>query len=250
MALRLVNATADAFVALSYQEATRLRREVRAPVVVIRNGIAPPARARVRDMTDTGPWQLLFAGQLIPRKGVDVLIKAVARIRNRRDVNLRLCFHNPYWLGELRQLAASLGVSEQVTFVGPRDAAGMAAEYENADVVVLPSLAEAESLPSVITESLLAHKPVVASADAGTPEQVQQAGVLVCPGDVNDLAGALLEITGDYQRYQVAAEARSRDLHPEYDIDTMVDRHLRLYRSLVEGTPVEIGLRAERVLTP
>jgi glycosyltransferase involved in cell wall biosynthesis len=217
---------------------------------VIRNGIAPPATVRVRDVTDTGPWQLLFAGQLIPRKGVDVLIKAVARIRNRRDVNLRLCFHNPYWLGELRQLAASLGVSEQVTFVGPRDAAGMAAEYENADVVVLPSLAEAESLPSVITESLLAHKPVVASADAGTPEQVQQAGVLVCPGDVNDLAGALLEITGDYQRYQVAAEARSRDLHPEYDIDTMVDRHLRLYRSLVEGTPVEIGLRAERVLTP
>ncbi|OLT14211.1 hypothetical protein BJF78_19605 [Pseudonocardia sp. CNS-139] len=248
-ALRLVNATADAFVALSHQEATRLRREVRGPVVVIRNGIAAPAGVRVRDVTDTGPWRLLFAGQLIPRKGVDLLIKAVARIRDRRDVTLRLVFHNPWQLAELQRLAAALAVGDRVEFVGSRDAAGMAAEYANADVVVLPSLAEAESLPSVITESLLAHKPVVATADAGTPEQVQQAGLLVCPGDVGDLAGAILDVTGDYARYQAAAAARERDLHPEYDVDTMIDRHIRLYSALVEGRPVEIGLRAERAAT-
>jgi glycosyltransferase involved in cell wall biosynthesis len=242
-ALQVVNTTADAFVALSHQEAARLRREVHGPVVVIRNGIAPPERIRVRSEDDTGPWRLLFAGQLIPRKGVDVLLRAVARIRHRREASLRLVFHNAYQLAELRELARTLDIADVVAFVGSQDPRGMALEYETADVVVLPSLAEAESLPSVITESLLAHKPVVASADAGIPEQVQQAGILVCPGDVADLAGALLDITAGYGTYQRAAANRSQELHPEYDIDTMIDRHLRLYRSLVEGRPVDVGLR-------
>ena len=98
---------------------------------------------------------------------------------------------------QLQTLAQQLSIDDIVTFVGRRDAAGMLEEYRLADALVLPSLAE--SLPSVITESLLAHKPVVASADAGIPEQVQDAGVLVPPGDDAALASAILRLTSDYR---------------------------------------------------
>lgn len=233
-ALRLMNRAADAVVALSHQEADRLRREVRGPVVVIRNGIdasaSPPPVLPRRE----GPWRLLFAGQLIPRKGLDVLFRALVTVRPHMSVDLRLVYHNSEQLQELRVLAEHLSIDDIVTFVGSRDTAGMLEEYRFADALVLPSLAGAESLPSVITESLLAHKPVVASADAGIPEQVQDAGVLVPPGDDAALASAMLTLTSDYSAYVTKARARAREVRREYSVETMIDRHLELYESLLQ----------------
>jgi len=234
-ALWLINRSADAFVALSHQEAHRLRREVRGRVVVIRNGIdasadPPPVLPR-----QEGPWRLLFAGQLIPRKGLDVLFRALATVRPEISVALRMVYHNSAQLVQLQALAQQLSIDDIVTFVGRRDTAGLLEEYRLADALVLPSLAEAESLPSVITESLLAHKPVVASADAGIPEQVQDAGVLVPPGDDAALASAILRLTSDYSAYATKAQARAREVEHEYAVETMIDRHLELYESLLRG---------------
>jgi glycosyltransferase involved in cell wall biosynthesis len=190
-----------------------------------------------------GTWRLLFSGQLIPRKGVDVLLQALALVRPQLRIVLRLVYHNPTDLPAMQALALQLGLAEDVIFVGRRDASGMAEEYLLAHALVLPSRAGAESLPSVITESLLAQKPVVASADAGIPEQVLDAGVLATPGDVASLAAALVRLTSGYERFAAAAQRRSTDMHPEYDIDTMVDRHLELYETLLTARP---GRRAVR----
>jgi glycosyltransferase involved in cell wall biosynthesis len=235
-ALRLVNRAADACVALSHQEAERLRPQVRGRVVVIRNGIdaptdPPPPVLPRRD----GPWRILFAGQLIPRKGLDVLFRALATVRQQTPVALRIVYHNPAQLVQLQALTQQLSIDDIVTFVGRRDPAGMVVEYRLADALVLPSLAEAESLPSVITESLLAHKPVVASADAGIPEQVQDAGVLVPPGDDAALASAILTVTSNYADFVSKTQARARAVAREYAVQTMVDRHLELYESLSQN---------------
>jgi glycosyltransferase involved in cell wall biosynthesis len=146
-----------------------------------------------------------------------------------------LVYHNSAQLVQLQTLAQQLSIDDIVTFVGKRDTAGLLEEYRLADALVLPSLAEAESLPSVITESLLAHKPVVASADAGIPEQVQDAGVLVPPGDDAALASAILTLTSNYADYVTKAQARARELKQEYAVETMIDRHLELYESLLLG---------------
>ncbi|WP_197040088.1 glycosyltransferase family 4 protein [Mycobacterium sp. URHB0044] len=236
VALRLINRAADACVALSYQEADRLRSEVRGRVVMIRNGIdaptdpPPPVLPR-----QDGPWRLLFAGQLIQRKGLDVLFRAMATIRSQTPVTLRMVYHNSAELENLQDLARQLSIDDIVTFVGKRDTTGMLAEYRLADALVLPSLAEAESLPSVITESLLAHKPVIASADAGIPEQVQNAGVLAPPGDDVALASAIVKLTSDYPGFVSRAQSRAREVRQEYAVETMVDRHLELYESLLQG---------------
>jgi glycosyltransferase involved in cell wall biosynthesis len=233
-ALRLINGAADAFVALSHQEADRLRQEVRGHVVVIRNGIDAPADPPPPVLPRReGPWRLLFAGQLIPRKGLDVLFRALATVRPEIPITLRMVYHNSEQLVQLQALAQQLSIDDIVTFVGRRDTAGMQEEYRLADALILPSLAEAESLPSVVTESLLAHKPVVASADAGIPEQVQRAGVLVQPGDDAALASAILKLTSDYTGYVAKAQARARAVRLEYAVETMIDRHLQLYESLL-----------------
>jgi glycosyltransferase involved in cell wall biosynthesis len=203
---------------------------------VIRNGIDAPADPPPPVLPrQEGPWRLLFAGQLIPRKGLDVLFRALATVRPQTPVTLRLVYHNSAQLVQLQTLAQQLSIDDIVTFVGKRDTAGLLEEYRLADALVLPSLAEAESLPSVITESLLAHKPVVASADAGIPEQVQDAGVLVPPGDDAALASAILTLTSNYADYVTKAQARARELKQEYAVETMIDRHLELYESLLLG---------------
>lgn len=233
-ALRLIERAADACVALSHQEADRLRPRVRGRVVVIRNGVDAPADSSLPVLPrQQGPWRLLFVGQLIPLKAVDVLFRAVAMIRPQISVVLRLVYHNAEQLEALDTLARKLSIDDIVTFVGSRDAAGMTEEYRLADMLVLPSLTE--SLPSVITESLLAHTPVVASAVGGIPEQVEDAGVLVPPGDDATLASAILRLTSDYASFVRKTEARARDVRLEYAVDTMIDRHLELYESLLHG---------------
>jgi glycosyltransferase involved in cell wall biosynthesis len=232
-ALKLISRTADAVVALSHQEADRLHGQVRSRIVVIRNGIEAPAPPPAAQRRQQDPWRLLFAGQLIPRKGLDVLFRALVAVRAERSIELRLVYHNAEQLPALQTLAAQLGIDDIVTFAGRRDPAGMLDEYRRADALVLPSLAGAESLPSVVTESLLAHKPVVASADAGIPEQVQRAGVLVPPGDADALAAAILRLTEDYAGFVAKACARAEEVRHEYAIETMIDRHIELYESLV-----------------
>jgi glycosyltransferase involved in cell wall biosynthesis len=231
-ALWLIERSADACVALSHREADRLRSAARGRVVVIRNGIELPAGPPPVLPRRVGPWRLLFVGQLIPLKALDVLFRALATIRSRGAFALRLVYHNPELLGELQALAKQLSIDDVVTFVGSRDAAGMLEEYRGADMLLLPSLTE--SLPSVVTESLLAHKPVVASNVGGIPEQVQDAGVLVSPGDATSLASAILRVTSDYPDYVVKAQARAREIKHEYSVETMIDRHLELYESLLQ----------------
>ena len=247
-ALRLIERTADACVALSHHEADRLRPRVRGRVVVIRNGInaladpPPPALPR-----DEGPWRLLFVGQLIPLKGLDGLFRALASVRPKISVALRMVYHNSEQLVQLQTLARQLSIDDIVTFVGRRDTVGMAEEYRLADILLLPSLTEA--LPSVITEALLAHKPVVASAVGGIPEQVQDAGVLVPPGDEAALASAILRLISNYADYVTKAQARARAVKQEYSVETMIDRHLELYESILRGnSPARRLARATRGL--
>jgi glycosyltransferase involved in cell wall biosynthesis len=219
---------------LSHQEADRLRPRVRGRVVVIRNGIDVPADLPPPVLPrQEGPWRLLFVGQLIPLKALDVLFRALAMIRPEISVVLRMVYHNSEQLVQLQTLAQQLSINDIVTFVGSRDAAGMIEEYRLADMLLLPSLTE--SLPSVITESLIAHKPVVASAVAGIPEQVQDAGVLVPPGDDAALASAILKLTSDYAGYVAKTQARAREVKQQYAVETMIDRHLELYESLLQG---------------
>jgi glycosyltransferase involved in cell wall biosynthesis len=233
-ALRLIERTADACVALSQHEAERLGSRVRGRVVVIRNGIDAPADPQPLAVPrQNGPWRLLFVGQLIPLKGLDVLFRALAEIRSEIAVTLRLVYHNAEQLPQLKSLAEQLSIGDIVTFAGGRDPASMGEEYRRADMLLLPSLTE--SLPSVITESLLARKPVVASAVSGIPEQVQDAGVLVDPGDHVALASAIRRLTSDYAGYAAKAQARAREVEFEYSIETMINRHVALYESILRG---------------
>lgn len=227
---------ADAIVALSRAEARYFARVTRpGKVHTIPNGIPADvfrAAGDVAKRADETRYDLLYVGQLIACKGVDVLLDAMPRLRRHRDVRLRLVYHNAELEPALRRRARKLGVAEHVQFVGIRGPRELAEEYHQADALVLPSFAEC--LPSVVTEALLCGTPVVAAAVGGVPEQVGPYGLTVRPGDAGALAAAIERVLSERPRWRARAGQMRAYAEDTFRPETMVAQHLTLYRGLIE----------------
>jgi glycosyltransferase involved in cell wall biosynthesis len=139
-----------------------------------------------------------------PRKGIDVLLLALAELAA-SGVEFRACLVGPGRLLDAhRRLAAELGLDEQVVITGRAE--DVRPYYDCADIFVLPSVAEASGSVSVL-EALRARTAVVASACDGIPEDLtpEYDALLVAPGDVQALSRALtLVLTDPALRAQLA----------------------------------------------
>jgi glycosyltransferase involved in cell wall biosynthesis len=134
---------------------------------------------------------VLCVCRLVPAKGLDVLVGAVAALSERgTEVRLVLVGSGP--LEEaLRSKTRKLGLEGQVFFEGAVGQDDIARYYADADVFCLPSFAE--GLPVVLMEAMATGRPVVATRITGIPELVEDgvSGFLVAPGSVEQLVGAL-----------------------------------------------------------
>jgi len=234
-AARFVMSRADAVVALSVPEAdfqTRNYPLAGALRAIIPNGVEAKnyCYARHNLASKGAPWRLLYVGQLVPVKNVDVLLRAVARIE--RPVELQLVYHNAALEVPLRKLASELGLSERVSFMGSKSPGELAPIYQCADVFVLPSASEA--LPSVVTEAMLCGTPVVATDVGGVRDQLGGYGVCVPSGCPSVLAAAISRMLDQYSRFAEQGIAASAYARERFSIKNMVDRHLELYAALLE----------------
>lgn len=173
-------------------------RTMRMPLDVehFMNGLAVP-RAE--------PPRILYAGNVLRTKGVDVLVDAFARLRARGvPCRLRILGEGPY-RAAIEQRVAALGVGADVEwspFVGQ---AHMPREYGAATVTVLPTRDNAEGLGLTLAEAALGGSAVVGTRTGGIPEVVDDevTGLLANEGDPADLARQL-------ERVLVDAELRER----------------------------------------
>ncbi|QDS97620.1 glycosyltransferase family 4 protein [Adhaeretor mobilis] len=143
-------------------------------------------------------WTLGMAALFRPRKGVEVLLEALASVRSTGlDIRLRAIgpFETPDYEAEVKALAEQLGVTDAIHWTG--FVTDIPAELALIDVSVLPSLF-GEGLPMVVLEAMAAGVPVIASRVEGVPEAIRhrQDGLLVEPGSVSQLALAIEELAG------------------------------------------------------
>ena len=152
--------------------------EVRPPV--IRTG-----ETGAEDVTSGRKIDLLFAGQLIRGKGVQLLLAAMARMKTPRTLDI---VGTGNMEPKLRALAARLGIAGRVRFNGfqsnPQD------WMRAAKCVVVPSFWQ-EPYGLVAAEAVALGRPVVAFAIGGLPEACGGRATLVPPGDITALAKAL-----------------------------------------------------------
>lgn len=177
--------------------------------VVVHNGIAAPDAVHLPRAEITGPLRVLYIGRLSRRKGVDVVVDAVAALV-REGVDTRLDLVGGVFPGaegyeeELRRQVHDLDLTDQVRFHGFRT--GIWNVLAETDVAVVPARLE-ESFGNTAIESVLAARPVVVSAIGGLPEAVEgfASAVAVEPDDAAELAHALRRIRFEWSDFRRSA---------------------------------------------
>jgi glycosyltransferase involved in cell wall biosynthesis len=167
------------------------------PIEVISNGATETAALPEPRRADTG-LRILSVSRLIARKGLDTLIAALAQA-GRPDLSLDIVGDGPI-RASLSQLAASLGVADRVRLHGFLDQSGLARLYAQADIFVLPSVAESCSM--ALLEAMAAGLPLIATKVGGTIELVEHGynGLTVGAKNVDDLSAALKTLARDPQQ--------------------------------------------------
>ncbi|WP_448206186.1 glycosyltransferase family 4 protein [Azospirillum sp. sgz302134] len=196
-------------------------------VTLLHNAVPGPEAIPERDAA--GPVRLLFLGRLIPLKGIDVLLDALAS-----DV----CRGKPWHLtiagdGDLetyRGQATALGLGDRVRFTGWLDQQGCGRELVKAHVLVQPSLFE--GLPMSVLEAMANGLTIVATPVGSVGDAIAdgETGLLVPPGDRAALAEALARvIDGADLRRRLGDGARAR-FEKQFDIAVYRERIIEIYR--------------------
>lgn len=159
---------------------------------------------------------LVVVARLVPKKGVDLTIRALAQARHRHpDLQLAIIGDGEQ-RGALEALAEQLGVASAVSFLGARPHDETLQVIAHSRALVLSARVaqdgDRDSMPVVIKEALMRAVPVIATDVVGIPEMVdQRVGRLVPPEDVESLAAAMVEVlTDERARREMGAAGRRR----------------------------------------
>jgi glycosyltransferase involved in cell wall biosynthesis len=180
--------------------------------------VAPPGvdAAPLVPGSDAGT-ELLCVAAVTPHKGHDLLVEALAAIRDVpwSCVCVGTLNRDPGFAEQLRRRTQAYGIADRTSFVGPCTGRDLDARYAAADLLVLASRGETYGM--VVTEALAHGTPVLATAANGLPEAVGRApdgslpGILVPPDDPTALASALRRWLGESElRRQLRQSARGR----------------------------------------
>lgn len=192
----------------------------------------PAAGAELRDRYGLGARPtVVCVSRLVPRKGQDMLIKALPSIRQRVDGAALVIVGGGPYLESLRKLARDCGVAEQVTFTGGVPAAELPAHHALADVFAMPCRTrgagmDVEGLGIVFLEASATGKPVIAGDSGGAPEAVQhnKTGLVVDGRSLTAVGGAVAELLGDPDRAAAMGAAGREWVMAQWRWDTLAAR--------------------------
>ena len=181
-----------------------------------RIAVAEPGTERAERASGSGdgvalPLRLLAVGSLVPRKGYDVLVAALAGLAPARPIDWRLDIagsddRSPETTRALRDQIDAAGKGASVRLLGPATEAEVARLYAAADLFVMPSLYEGYGM--VLTEAMARGLPIVCTTGGAAAETVPDAAAIkVPPGDAIAFRRALERVMADAALRRLMADA-------------------------------------------
>lgn len=176
---------------------------------------------------------ILFIGNLVKLKSVDLLIKAIPIIKKSiPNIHIFIGGSGPQE-NELKNLVKELRIEENVNFLGFVSGDEKYSYYKSTDVFVFPSLYEAFGI--VLLEAMACCKPIVASNVGGIPFVVEdgKTGLLFESGNVKDLAEKVITLLKDKGLRDKMGEA-GRDKAKEFPWDRIAEQTVEVYKEIIE----------------
>jgi glycosyltransferase involved in cell wall biosynthesis len=186
-----------------------------------RLGPVPSEREIYERAHEPGPLRIIFVGNIIARKGLDVLLGALSRAP-RGSWTLTVVGDpslEPETVREARRVVATRGLLDHVRFTGRLPDQALAKALRGHHILAVPSRYEGFGI--VYLEGMTFGLPCIAAAAGGAPELVEHgvSGYLAPPGDVDAVARAVLRLSSDralLARMGIAARRRAR-MHPTWE---------------------------------
>jgi glycosyltransferase involved in cell wall biosynthesis len=235
--LRRIVRRSDAVTAISSYTAGLIRAlEPGADPVIIPFGAAvdPPDRVEAEPHLHAG-LRLLFIGRLVRRKGVHVLLDALALLPEEPPVRLEVVGGGPE-METLQEQARVLGLHQRVTFHGFVAEEELRHRLAECDALVLPAVVDekgdVEGLGVVLLEAMSFGKPVIASAAGGITDIVRpgENGLLVAMGSAAELADAIERLARDPSEARRMGEAARGDVRDRFSWDAILTALVGVYR--------------------
>jgi len=201
-----------------------IRRNADVPITVVPNGYAPAShlgRAK-RNL-------VLVVARLFPRKGVQHFIDSLRGARH--DWDFVVAGDGPY-KAELERQTKRVRVP--VKFIGFVDQQTLRALYEEARILVFPSLRE--NFPMVLLEAMDAGCAVVTTDAEGCAEVVGTAGIVVEKGNAHDIRSALQALMSDPARVE-SLSRRGRERSELFRWPQIAARYLRVFNAALGRAP-------------
>jgi len=210
----------------------------RAKLRLIHHGLDPDLyrMGRPADLgRDAQPLLVLAVGRIVEKKGFDVLIESCRRLAARgASFRVRIAGDGPQ-RDRLTRLARDANVGDRLSFAGWQDEGSLGRLLSRCAVMVVPSVVatdgDRDGIPNVLLEACAAGVPVVATRLEGITEVIEDGvtGLLVRPGDPEDLARALAEVLADDALRHRLATCAQRRVESRFDIRVTVRQWVRLF---------------------
>lgn len=176
--------------------------------------------------------KLLFVGRLVSYKGVDVLLKALAKTSGAE----LFIIGSGELEGALNNQTVTLGINERVHFLGSVEEDELKSAFADCDIFVLPSVTRAECFGLVQLEAMVYGKPVINTALPTAVPEVSidgKTGLTVAPGDADALADAINKLVNDKEKREEYGRAARARCEKEYSLSLMQEHLRRSYAEML-----------------
>ncbi|MFK8047891.1 MAG: glycosyltransferase [Halioglobus sp.] len=219
-----------------YLETSKPLSDFRDKCQVIPLGLDPSSLNQIRSCStaadNSTQLQVLAIGRLSYYKGFDVLIRAIALVP---DACLSLVGIGDQE-DQLKALVKQLGIDQQVRFTGKLSPEKLEREFISCDCLCLPSLERTEAFGMVLLEAMHYGKATVISDIPGSGAtwvvQGEETGLKITPGDVRQLANALLELHRDRDKMASFGEHGRRRFDSLFNIRQSATAVAELYQQV------------------
>jgi glycosyltransferase involved in cell wall biosynthesis len=178
------------------------------------------------------PFTVGYIGRLVPEKGIDLLLQALARLAG--DWHLRLVGSGPQ-RDALRSLARQLGIDARITHVDWVPSTAMPDQYAMIDALVLPSLTRPnwkEQFGRVLVEAMACAIPVVGSDSGAIPGVIGNGGLVFPEGDIDALSKHLYDLQTKADLRDLLGQMGRKRVHDHFTHEQVAAATVAIYREL------------------